>query len=178
MPTEKLKLKDNHTWKAKPGNSICVLDRGILRFEYPSNWVVEPGEGAVHLHDRPPSVESCDLGVSIFYLPPEQVREVPLDKMLLESLGDERKPTHQSEIHHIDRIDQDIVWLEQRYVDEEYKRNARFRVALARGPIVCLITMNYWTSRAPGLERVWEEVLRTLMFGDRIADPTKGPVIQ
>jgi hypothetical protein len=175
---EKFKLKDNHTWKSKPGHSICVIDRGLVRFEYPSNWVVEPEGGAVHLHDRPPSVESCDLGVSIFPVPVEDLRDLPLDEMLLNSLGSERKPDYQSEIHHLERADMDIAWLEQRYVDTEYKRDARFRVALARGQALCLISMNYWTNRAPGLERVWEEVLRSLMFGDRIEDPTKGPVLQ
>ena len=178
MSIEKYKLRDNHTWRSKPGYSICVLERGLVRFDYPGNWIVEPSEGAVHLHDRPPSVESCDLGVSIFPVPVEHVRELPLDEMLLKSLGGEREPCQQSETHHIARGDVDIAWLEQRYVDADYKRDARFRVALARGPILCLISMNYWSNRAAGLERVWEEVLRTLVFGVRVKDPTAGPVIQ
>lgn len=178
MSVEKLKLKDKHTWKSKPGNSICVIDRGLVRFDYPSNWIVEPEDGAVHLHDRPPSVESCDLGVSIFRVPAEHVRELSLDDMLRDTLGKERQPYQQSEIHHIVRGDLDVSWLEQRYIDTEYKRDARFRVALARGTILCLISMNYWSNRAAGLERVWEEVLRTLVIGLRVEDPTAGPVIQ
>src|ERR1700674_3910928 len=58
------------------------------------------------------------------------------------------------------------------------QRDARFRVALARGPVLCLISMNYWSNRAAGLEGVWSEVLRTLVIGLRIEDPTAGPVIQ
>ena len=54
----------------------------------------------------------------------------------------------------------------------------RFRVALARGPAICLISMNYRSNRAAGLERVWDDVLRTLVFGEPIADSTAGPVIQ
>jgi len=175
---ERLKLKDNHTWKSKPGNSICVIDRGLVRFDYPSHWIVEPEDGAVHLHDRPPSVESCDLGVSIFRLPLEHVRELVLDDMLQETLGNDREPYQQSEIRHIERGDLDIAWLEQRYVDKEHKRDARFRVALARGPALCLISMNYWSNRAAGLERVWDELLRTLVMGMQVADPTAGPVVQ
>jgi hypothetical protein len=175
---ENFKLKDNHTWKSKPGFSICVLDRGVVRFDYPSSWTVEPDEGAVHLHDMPPSVESCDLGVSIFRMPEAFVRELSLDETLRETLGSERKVYQQSEIRHIERGDLEIAWLEQRYTDAEYKRDARFRVALARGPALCLISMNYWSSRAAGLERVWEEVLRTLVMGMQVEDPTKGPVIQ
>src|ERR1017187_50236 len=169
---EKFKLKDNHAWKSRPGNSICVLDRGVVRFDYPSNWIVEPEGGAVHLHDRPPSVESCDLGVSIFRVPAEHVRELRLDDALREALGKERQPYQQSEIHRVARGDLEIIWLEQRYIDDEYQRDARFRVALARGPALCLISMNYWSNRAAGLERVWDEVLRTLVVGMRIEDPT------
>lgn len=178
MAVQKLKLQDRHTWKSKPGYSICVIERGLVRFDYPSNWIVEPEEGAVHLHDRPPSVESCDLGVSIFRVPPEHVRELDLDDALLKALESDRKPYQQSEIHHIDRGDMDVSWIEQRYTDEEYKRDARFRVALARGPAICLISMNYWANRAAGLERVWDEVLRTLTMGLHVEDPTKGPVVQ
>jgi hypothetical protein len=174
---EKLKLKDNHTWKSKPGYSICVIDRGLVRFDYPSNWIVEPDEGAVHLHDRPPSVESCDLGVSIFRIPAEHVRELSLDDTLRETLGPERKPYQQSEIHHIARGDLEIAWLEQRYTDTEHNRDARFRVALIHGPVLCLISMNYWSKRAAALEPVWDEVLRTLVMGISIADPTAGPVV-
>ena len=178
MGVGKLKLKSNHTWKTKPGYSICVIDRGLVRFDYPSNWIVEPDAGSVHLHDRPPSVESCDLGVSIFRVPEAHVRELSLDETLQNTLGDDRKPYQQSEIHHVTRGDVEIAWLEQRYVDDDYKRDARFRVALARGPTLCLISMNYWSNRAAGLERVWDDVLRTLVFGVLVADPTAGPVIQ
>ena len=178
MAVERFKLKDNHTWKSKPGYSICLIDRGLVRFDYPSNWIVEPEEGAVHLHDRPPSVESCDLGVSIFRLPAEQLREFSLEETLRNTLDNERAPYQQSDIHNIARGDLEIVWLEQRYIDAEYKRDARFRVALARAQVFCLISMNYWSNRASGLERVWDEVLRTLVIGMRIDDPTKGPVVQ
>src|SRR5580698_10732906 len=135
MAVEKLKLKDNHTWKSKPGFSICVIDRGAVRFDYPSKWIVEPDEGAVHLHDQPPSVESCDLGVSIFHVPVEYVRDLSLDDTLRDTLGKDRQPYQQSEIHHITRGDLEVSWLEQRYMDTEYNRDARFRVALARGPL-------------------------------------------
>jgi hypothetical protein len=175
---EKLKLKNNHTWKSKPGYSICVIDRGLVRFDYPSNWIVEPEEGAVHLHDRPPSVESCDLGVSVFRAPAAHFQLLCLDDTLRDTLGSDRKPYEQSEIRHIARGDLEIAWLQQRYTDAEYKRDARFRVALARGPILCLISMNYWSNRAAGLEIVWDEVLRTLVMGMHIEDPTAGPVVQ
>ncbi len=179
MGVERLKLKDNHTWKSKPGYSICVLDRGLVRFDYPSSWLVEAGDGAVYLHDRPASVESCDLGVSLFRLPPEAIAELSVNELLLNSLADEqRTPYEQSEIHRIDRGDMEVVWVEQRYIETTQNRDARFRVAIARGAVVCLITMNYWSSRASGLEGTWDEVLRTLVLGLQVADPTKGPTVQ
>ena len=178
MEGKKLKLKGNHTWKSKPGHSICVIDRGLVRFEYPSNWIVEPKDGAVHLHDRTPSVESCDLGVSIFHVPAEYVGELCLEDTLRAAVEGERKPYQESEIHHVTNFGIEVVWLEQRYIDAEYNRDARFRVAFARGTALCLISMNYWSNRAAGLERVWDDVLRSLSFGEQIADPTAGPVIQ
>ncbi len=178
MSGESFRLKRNHTWKCKPGHSICVLDRGLVRFEYPSDWIVEPDAGAVYLHDRAPSVESCDLGVSIFPVPAAHIQNLNLDDTLRSTLRDERTPYQESEIHHHADGDHEIVWLEQKYVEAEHKRDARFRVALVRGPIFCLISMNYWANRAAGLERVWDEVLRTLVFGDQIDDPTAGPMVQ
>ena len=101
-----------------------------------------------------------------------------LDDTLRDTLAQDRKPYEQSEVHHITRGDLEIAWLEQRYVDTEYQRDARFRVALARGSALCLISMNYWSSRAAGLERAWDKVLRTLVIGLQVADPTAGPVVQ
>ena len=178
MDSERLRLKENHTWKSKPGYAICVIDRGVVRFDYPSHWIVQPEEGSVHLHDCPPSAESCDLGVSIFPVDEAYAREVSLDDTLRDTVTNERQPYEQSEIYHITRGDLDIAWLEQRYTDAECNRDARFRVALARGSTLCLISMNYWTSQAGGLEPVWDEVLRTLVMGVHVEDPTAGPSVQ
>jgi hypothetical protein len=174
----KLKLKNNHTWKAKPGYSICVLDRGLVRFDYPRHWKVEMQDGAVYLHDREPSIESCDLGVSIFRVPREAIAEMPVEELLTQSLGEDRAPYEQSEIRRFERDDLEVVWLEQKYIEKTQNRDARFRVAIARGAAVCLISMNYWANRAAGLERVWEEVMRTLQMDLHVTDPTVGPLVQ
>jgi hypothetical protein len=134
-------------------------------------------DGAVYLHDREPSIESCDLGVSLFRMPVEAIAELPMEEMLMKSLDSERQTYQQSEIRRIDRGDMEVLWLEQRYMEKTQNRDARFRVALARGPVVVLISMNYWSSRASGLERVWDEVLHTLQLGLHVTDPTAGPVV-
>ena len=175
MSLKQSKLTDKHSWKVTPGYSICVLDRGLVRFEFPENWVVKPEGGAVHLHDRPPSLESCDLGVSIFHVPAEAVRDFNLDQALLDSLNRERKSYEQSEIRRLARADFEVAWLEQRYRDAEHgNRDARFRVALVRGPVMCVISMNYWAERADSLEPVWDHVLATLIFGLPIRTPQRA----
>jgi hypothetical protein len=178
MSVKKFRLKQNHSWKSKPGYSICVLDRGLVRFDYPSSWKLETKEGAVYLHDLPDQIESCDLGVSLFRMPREVTADLALEDMLLSSLDSDREPYRQSEIHRIERPDLDIVWLEQRYMERTQNRDARFRVALARGAVVCLISLNYWSSRADKLEPAWDEALRTLTLGMMVSDPTAGPRVQ
>jgi hypothetical protein len=108
MSVEKLKLKKNHTWKSKPGYSICVLDRGAARFDHPSNWKFEMSDDAVFCTTEP-SIESCDLGVSLFRVPVGVIAELPMEEMLFQSLYSERETYHQSEIHRIDRGDMDVV---------------------------------------------------------------------
>ena len=178
MERHRLRPKDRHTRKGKPGHSICDIDRGLARFRYPSDWVVKREPGAIHLHDQEPCVESCDLGVSVFRVPPDRVQEIDLDDALLGSLDSERKAYYQSEVQRIARTGLEIIWIEQQYRDAEYDRDARFRVALARGPAICLISLNYWTDRAADLEPVWDEVLRSLAMGQYAADAASGPVIQ
>jgi hypothetical protein len=60
----------------------------------------------------------------------------------------------ESPIHTVTEPDFEAVWLEQHYVDAEHQREARFRIALARGQALCLISFNYWTNRAATLEPV------------------------
>jgi hypothetical protein len=111
-------------------------------------------------------------------MPPELIRESSLDETLESALGTDREPYQQSEIHRVTRPALEIVWLEQRYMDDQHNRDARFRVAIARGAALCLISMNYWANRAAGLERVWDEVLRSLAMGMRVDDPAAGPVVR
>ena len=178
MPRQSLQLKANHKWKSKPGYSICVIDRGAVRFDYPADWVVRPGDNSLHLHDEEPSNESCDMGVSVFHLPPGLAAGVALEEMLRESLKTDRDAYEESAVHSISRDGIDIIWIEQKYRDPDSGRDARLRTALARETSVCVITMNYWATKAPTLEPVWDVVLASLLLDRPIADPTVGPVVQ
>lgn len=173
-------LKKNHTWKAKPGYKICVLDRGAVRFDFPSHWITEPGDGHIMLHDRQPSNESCDLGVSVFHYSTKEIKGGHDIRELLDNIAKEkdREVEQQSPVHEIIRGDTRIIWFEQFYTNKEFNRAAKFRAAIAGGPVIALLTMNYWADRAPALERVWDEVLRTLVLGVWVDDPLAGPVLQ
>jgi hypothetical protein len=174
----RLQLHQKHTWKSRPGYAICVLDRGAARFDFPAHWIVEHKDGSVMLHDRKPSVESCDVGVSLFPIPAAVVNGLSLDELLVNCARDAEQECEQSDIVHEDRNDLQIAWIERRHIDKDYQRAAKFRVAIVRGPRAhLLITMNYWADRAAGLEKVWKEVLRTLVLDVKVADPLRGPVM-
>jgi hypothetical protein len=112
-------------------------------------------------------------------VPAEASVGMPLEELLVRSLDGDRKPYMQSEIRLSPRQDIDVMWLEQHYLESTQNRDARFRVALARGPLICLVSMNYWSSRAAKLEPVWDHVLSTLQLSSElISDPTRGPVVQ
>lgn len=178
MSIKRLQIKDRHNWKCKPGNQLCVLDRGAARFEFPDSWVLEVKDGTVTLHDRPAGIEACDLCVSILNVPGLAVNELALDDLLVRSLDSNRQVTGQSEIYRRDSGGVEIAWLEQKYFEETQQRPAKFRVALARSPeLHCLISLNYWAERAGSLERVWDEVLDTLVLAVYVQDPTVGPVV-
>lgn len=156
-----------------------MLDRGAVRFDFPSHWIAEPQPGAIMLHDRKPCDESCDLGVSVFHVPVSELGGFDAAELLARVTTDpDRTVETQSEIHTIDRGDTSIYWLEQTYTHKPFNRAAKFRAAIARGPVIALVTMNYWANHAPKLERVWDEVIRTLVLGVWVEDPRSGPVIQ
>src|SRR2546426_524622 len=60
---EELTLREDHTWRAKPGCKIFVADRGALRLDYPEDWVVIPGENSINFHDRQPPDDDIHMEV-------------------------------------------------------------------------------------------------------------------
>lgn len=89
MPSWKknrLRLKADHQWKARPGHKIFVADRGAVRFDIPETWVVVPESDCVRLYDKQPPDDDCTLGVSYLRLPPMAWSELPLKKLLEEAV--------------------------------------------------------------------------------------------
>src|SRR5262245_48333025 len=104
-----LKLKEGHTWTAKPGHKIFVADRGAVRFDIPKEWVVVMDPDAVKIYDKQPPKDDAVLGVSYFNLPPIDWSGLPLRPLLEEAMkGTERELTSRGEIVEIKRGDLDI----------------------------------------------------------------------
>jgi hypothetical protein len=175
------RLKERHGWKTKPGNVICVIDRGAIRFDYPKDWDFTVEEGQVNIRDRPKPDDDCILSVSRMYLPVELADQVPLrelvDQALTEEDGEivERKPA--ADIPRQDGIE--LAYAETRYIQSKEKRQAYSRVAVARGSgVYCLITFSFWADHLAKFDPVWNEALRSLTLGLYTTDPTVGPVVQ
>jgi hypothetical protein len=177
----KLKLKNHHHWKARPGNVICVIDRGAIRFDYPENWDLTVDEGQINIRDRPKPDDNCVLSVSRMHLPVELADQVPLrdlvETALQEDQGEtlERKPA--AEIARDDDVE--LASIESRYTEKNEQREAFTRLAVARGSgVYCLITFSFWADDLTKCDPVWDEALRSLTLGVYAVDPTVGPVVQ
>lgn len=174
---KKFRLPEASGWKAKPGYQIFVADRGAVRFDIPSGWVVVPAEGgSICFYDRQPPDDNCRLQLSVMRLPPiRDWRELPLPKLLTDVLAaDDRECISQSEVVYVDRADLELAWIEFVFIDPGEKREAHSRCCLARGAnIQPLITMEFWSDEAERYAPVWDEVLRSLQLGVYIKDPLR-----
>lgn len=174
-----LKLRDDHTWRSKPGCKIFVAGRGAVRFDFPADWVVVPATDSIELYDKNPPDDDCRLAVSYLELPPIDWSGLPL-RFLLEQAnqGDPRPIHHRGEILESRRGNLEIAWRELQFVDPVCRREARSHFCLARkGKIQALITFDYWASDAERCLSVWNTVLETLELDEQYADPARGRTI-
>lgn len=172
-----LKLQPNHTWTAKKGYQVIVLDRGAVRFQFPRKWVVIPDEDSLKIYDRRPPNDDCILAVSYMRIPIVDWTGLPVSKLVeVANEGDERPIYEWGEIHEARRGDIEYAWRETRFVDPTENREAFSRMCIARkGVVQALITFDFWESDAPRLLPVWDAVIESIELNDYIADPTKGP---
>ena len=174
------KLQERHRWKAKPGHSVLVLDRGAVRVDYPEGWIVKHHPDSMKIHDGEPPDDNCVLAVSYIRLPPIDWSGLPLRELVAAAAsGADRGIVERKEIVEEPRSDLELAWIEVRYTDAQEKRPAVSRIAIGRGSgIQCLVTFDFWADDAAQLEPVWKEALRSLVLGWYVDDPTLGPVIQ
>jgi hypothetical protein len=171
---ETLDLQPDHRWHASPGNKLFVAGRGAVRFEVPSSWHFEPKESSFKFCDRKPPDDDCGLEVSYNQLPPADWSLFPLKKILKDVVQkDDRDVIERGEIITLKRQIAQIVWTELKFIEDNREAYSRICIGLGSG-VQCLITFDYWADQAEQLTPVWDNVLRTLVLGLYVADPTKG----
>jgi hypothetical protein len=175
-----LRLKDGHGWKAKPGNVICVIDRGAIRFDYPEDWDLTVDSGQINIRDRPKPDDDCVLSVSRMYLPVELADQIPLRELVQGATQDEGEILERKQAVDMPRQDGvELAYTESRYMEPKERREAFSRLAVARGSgVYCLITFSFWADDRAKCEPVWNEALRSLTLGVYAKDPTAGPTVQ
>lgn len=176
---KELRLRDDHRWRAQPGNQVLVLDRGAVSLEVPRGWVVRPQGTAIAVTDREPPDDDMRLQVSVIHAPSMiDWTGLPLVTLFAEVARDpdagvigERTP-----IAAAITTDYEYAWDEVAYTDEQQRRPARSRTCIARGRGVhAVITLDFWADDDATARRVWKGALRSLRLGESIADPTVGP---
>jgi hypothetical protein len=173
---KRLRLRPDHQWEGKPGYKIFVADRGAVRFNFPEDWIVVPGEDSIKFHDKTPPDDNCTLQVSVMRLPPMDWSKLPLNRLVKELIArDSRSVTSRGEVVDVLRHDLDIAWAEVRFIDPNENREACSRTCLARGSFIQpLITLDYWASDADWVIPAWDEVLSSLKLGEFVNDPRRG----
>src|SRR5438552_13358297 len=97
-----LKMAPHHGWRAKPGYRIFVADRGAVRFDFPDDWIMTPGEQSCVFKDPG---DNCTLEVSFWRLPPIDWSELPLLGMLQDLDGKAGHPHTEDQIVPVQRPD-------------------------------------------------------------------------
>ncbi|MBM2812155.1 MAG: hypothetical protein HW416_2914 [Chloroflexi bacterium] len=170
------KLDAMYGWECKPGYTIFVADRGAVRFDFPEDWIFDPGDESgsiLKFHDREPPDDDCVLQVSIFRIPPGMPwNDAPLSSILSDVIKDPEPDETRGPLIPAGQADIDLLWRES--CRQEDGRPACSRQCLARGNgIMVLMTLDFWTDDAPRVVPVWDEILRTLRLGEYVRKP--GP---
>lgn len=172
-----LQLAKDHKWTGTPGYSVFVADRGAVRFEYPSDWLVTPGDDSIHFNDKKPPDDDCILQMSLMHLTPQvDWTGLPLNELIeVVTSSTDRIVLSRDTPVLIRRQNLEIAWRESRVVDPVEHREAIALSCLARsGTLLPLITMDYWPEDRGRFSKVWDHVIESLRLGEYIKDPRIG----
>lgn len=176
--SQSFKMPPHHGWRCKPGYKIFVANRGDVRFDIPSKWVVKaPGEQCdVEFRDRKYPKDDCVIQLSVFGHPPGlDFTGLPLESLARGSGKEPPSSLWRGELHYEKRPGAELVWSESAFLDEKEKREAHSRQIVARGPQShAIITMSYWPEHEKRFLPVWNELLRSLTLGVYIRNPLLG----
>src|SRR5215216_1710981 len=97
--------------KPRAGTSICVLDGGAVRLEFPAKWIVKQHPDSVQIHDSEPPNDDCVLSVSRF----QPAGDAPLRDVLSTLVAaDDRQILSRTDIAQIEKPNLEIAWSEVR----------------------------------------------------------------
>ncbi|MDR3635577.1 MAG: hypothetical protein P4L84_17365 [Isosphaeraceae bacterium] len=172
-----LRLKDDHGWKCKPGYRIFVADQGAVRFDFPEDWIVRPSDdGTIHIHDREPPDDDVRLSLTVIYLRDDidwSGLKLPTVLKDITAKG-ERESYDYGPVNEVKHPRHDLAWSETNYPDPENGRLVTSRTALARySNIQVVLTLDFWADMSARFGKVWDEIIRTLLLGDYVEDPTQ-----
>jgi hypothetical protein len=191
------RLLAHHGWRSKPGYKIFVANRGDVRFDIPSKWVIAmPGrECDVELRDRKAPHDDCIIQLSVWHHPPEIEGPVYRSRRWPARVAAGRRPagvrcsassrrrsrttrtrTRSGGASRTTRSGRVPSWSgasRRSWTGSSGARRAR--QCMARGPQShAIITMSYWPERERRFRPVWDELVRTLTLGVYIRDPLLG----
>lgn len=181
MTGKTFQLRGDHSWRAKEGNSILVLDRGAVRLEVPRAWtVIRTEHGSVRATDKPAPDDDCSLEVTVYRLP-NIVEEIPSVSVLLAQAAPDEKDLHHERVERkpiveAARGDIRLALLETRFRENSRDATSYTQIAIA-GEIACLLTYAFWDDDSAAAGRVWQDVQESLVIGWYVEDPTRGPVV-
>ncbi len=181
MISKTFQLRGDHSWKAKAGNSILVLDRGAVRLEIPRDWTVTRNQGSVRATDKPTPDDDCSLEVTVYHLPHLVDELPPVAELLAQATPEDADLAHErierKPIVEDRRGDIATAILETRFRENGRDATSYTQIAMA-GDIACLLTYAFWDDDQEWAARIWQNVQDSLVLGWYVDDPTRGPVVQ
>ena len=184
-----LPLPPNHGWRTtSPKNSLFIVDRGAVQFEFPREWIIVPSSrGTLMVQDKPYPDENMrfDVGVAqLFTGDGVPLRRLGLSgewvKPIDEAFADDIKPParellEEGRLRIASGPHFEAAWRQVAFIDTEENRKVISRTCLARANSTCgIITFDFWPEYASRANRVWRLMLATLKIGEYIEDPTQA----
>jgi len=170
-----MRIQSGPAWKAAPGCHILLIDAGAVRFDYPSNWIVQSTPKYVFLFDRYPPDDQCLLAVSW--------RRVPIRGLALSAAGllnklapiETRPADDRGEIVRVFRPPLEAAWTESRFIEPLYGNEVATRISVARADRTqAIFLLDYRPGTEFTVDTVWKTLIDTLAIGDFVEDPVSG----
>jgi hypothetical protein len=164
-------------WKARSGYRILVIERGAVRFDFPTDWSAGLDGKYVRLVDREPPDDRCGLMVSCRQVS-ETMSGFPVRHLLREVTAEEgadRPILDRGPVVGFFRPPLEAAWRQMHFLDPIQHRPACTRVCIARGGrTLATIVFDFWPEDEVRLHEMWATFLETLAVGDYIEDAVTG----